>query len=303
MMSQFYFALTNPEAESLLKLEVGSRYRELKLSYSRGEFLTFKAEKAQEFSPYMARVSGTCLGRFKLAELNFPKAWVWKRDESLSVPPALQDLSDRTIFKIGEKVTLIMMLSSEEFWVGEYVLKNTHFQTPGEMSSIEKRDIPSRAYYKIAEAHEAFDLPFEHEEIVLELGSAPGGASLFLLEQDMKVIGVDPANMDPQIVSKNNFKHWKRPFETLTREDFRQDVDWIISDINLPPTVVTAQIHRLLGFLNPRGLVITLKINQDKHLGMLPYVINDFKKLGYKRVELKYLPSHRREIALIALGP
>lgn len=300
-MSQFYFALTNPEAESLLKLEVSSRYPELKLSYSRGEFLTFKAAKAQEFSPYLARVSGTCLGRLKLDELNFPRAWVWKRDESLVVPEQLAQLSDKTIFKIGEKVILIMMLGPDEYWVGEYVQKSTHFQTPGEVSSIEKQDVPSRAYYKIAEAFEAFDLPMQHEEMVLELGSAPGGASHFLLEQDLKVIGVDPADMDPAIIKKSNFKHWRKPFETLVKEDFRQDVDWIISDINLPPTVVLAQVHRLLGFLHPRGLILTLKINQDKHLGMLPYVVNDFKKMGFKRVELKYLPSHRREIALIAL--
>lgn len=300
-MPQFYFALTNPEAESLLKLEVASRYPELKLSYSRGEFLTFKVAGAQEFSPYLARISGVCLGHFKLANLNLERAWVWKKDESLVVPVQLQQLSDKTIFKIGEKVTLIMMLGPDEFWVGEYVLKSSHFQTPGEVSSIQKREVLSRAYYKIAEAHEAFDLPFDYEEIVLELGSAPGGASMFFLEQDLRVIGVDPAEMDAKILKNKNFKHWKRPFETLTEEDFKTDIDWIISDVNLPPTVVLAQVHRLLGFLRPRGLILTLKINQDKHLEMLPYVVNDFKKMGFKRVELKYLPSHRREIALIAL--
>jgi 23S rRNA (cytidine2498-2'-O)-methyltransferase len=300
-MTHFYFALTNPEAESLLKLEIASRYKELRLSYGRPGFLTYKSESKVDFDPYMARLSGICLGRFKLEELNFPKAWFWMIKDNLIAPAHLQELSDKTIFKIGEKVTLIIMLSNEEFWVTEYILQNIHFQTPGEVSSIELQDVPSRAYYKIAEAHEAFDLPFDHDELVLELGSAPGGASLFLLEQDMRVIGVDPAEMDPQVAKKYNFRHWKRPFETLTADDFKGNVDWIVSDVNLPPTVVLAQLHRLLDLLSPQGLVITLKLNQDKHIELLNFVVSDLKKKGLKRVSLKYLPSHRREIALIAL--
>lgn len=300
-MAQFYFALTNSEAESLLKSEIAARYPNLKLSYSRPGFLTYKADSPTDFNPYMARLTGICLNRYKLEDLSFTKAWVWKRDELLTIPAHLQELSDRSLFRVGEKVTLIMMIGKDEFWVGEYILKSTHFQTPGEVSSIEKSEVPSRAYYKIAEAFEAFDLPFDHQETVLELGSAPGGATLFLLEQDLKVIGVDPAEMDPEILRHNNFRHWKRPFETLIREAFQQEIDWIISDVNLPPTVVLAQVQRLLEFLHPRGLILTLKLNQEKQLALLVNVVDGFKKKGFKFVEVKYLPSHRQEVALIAL--
>jgi 23S rRNA (cytidine2498-2'-O)-methyltransferase len=300
-MTQFYFVLTNPEAESLLKLEISLRFPDFKLSYSRPGFLTFKSTDSQVFNPYMARVSGKCLGKFKFDELNFDKAWVWKANEELEIPSALNDLSDKSLFKIGEKVTLIMMLGADEFWVGEYLLKSTHFQTPGEVSSIQEKEVPSRAYYKIAEASEAFDLEYENEQIVLELGSAPGGATQFLLEQDLRVIGVDPAEMDPQILKQYNFKHWKKPFETLTEADFKNDVDWIVSDVNLPPTVVLNQVQRLLNFLNPIGLVLTLKLHEVKHLTLLLNVVQNFRSKGFKRVELKYLPSHRKEIALIAL--
>lgn len=300
-MTQFFFALTNPEAEQLLKLEVASGYPDLKLSYSRPGFLTFKGGNfLKEFNPLMSRVSGISLGKFKLEELNYSKAWVWKRDESLSIPAELQKLSDQSLFKVGERVTLIMMIGANEYWVGEYSLKSTHFQTPGEVSSIAKINAPSRAYYKIAEAHEAFDLGFEENEIVLELGSAPGGASLFLLDQGVKLIGVDPAEMDPEISKHPLFKHIKRPFETLRADEFRSGVEWIISDINLPPTVVMKEVERLLGFLEPRGLVLTLKLNQEKHLNSLKYTVKLFESWGFENVEVKYLPSHRQEIALIA---
>ncbi len=297
----FYFTLTNPEAEDLLKEEIAVSYPDLRFSYSRPGFLTFKAEKEVNFSPVFCRVSGISTGKYKKSELKFDRAWVWSRDESLVIPPDLKALSDKTNFRPGEKVTLIMMLGEDEYWTGEYVLKTTHFQTPGEVSSILETDAPSRAYYKIAEAAEAFDLPFDHEEKVLELGSAPGGASQFLLENDLKVYGVDPAEMDPKIVRHRNFRHYKMAFETITSETFKQDIDWIISDVNLPPTIVMREVVRMHDFMAPKGLVLTLKINEVKHLRLLWDFIDQVSGLGYERYALKYLPSHRQELCLVAL--
>src|SRR5688500_15024166 len=112
----FYFTLTNPEAEDLLKEEIALSYPELRLSYSRPGLLTFKAEKEVKFSPVFCRVSGVSTGKFKRNELKFDRAWVWKRDEAFVIPPELQALSDKTLFRPGEKVTLIMMIGEDEFW-------------------------------------------------------------------------------------------------------------------------------------------------------------------------------------------
>jgi 23S rRNA C2498 (ribose-2'-O)-methylase RlmM len=301
-MTQFYFVLTNVEAESILKEEILLRYPDLRLSYSRPGFLTFKAEKDVVFNPLFCRLSGLSLGKFKKHELSYEKAWVYSLSNRLEIPSDLKALSDASIFKKNETVTLIIMVGPDEYWVGSYTLRSHHFQTPGEVSSIMERDeVPSRAFYKIAEAFEAFDLPFENQETVLELGSAPGGASLFLLEQDLKVIGVDPADMDSRILKFFDFKHLKKPFETLSEKDFKRGADWIVSDINLPPTVVLKEVFRMLTFLEPRGLLITLKINDMKHLEIVATIREQIRRQGFDKVELKYLPSHKKEIALIAL--
>lgn len=301
MMTQFYFVLTNVEAEAILKEEIRLRYPELRLSYSKPGFITFKGVKDISFSPLFCRVYGISLGKFKENELHFEKAWAYAISDKFTLPDQLIKLSEKSLFKKGELATLIIMTGPDEYWVGNYTLREDHLQTPGEISSILQKEVPSRAYYKMAEAYEAFDLPFDHQETVLELGSAPGGASLFLLDQDLKVIGVDPADMDPIVRKRFDFKHIKRPFETLTERDFKSDVDWIISDINLPPTVVLKEIYRLLNFLNPRGVVVTLKINDLKHLEIVATVREQFRKLGFKNATLKYLPSHRKEIVLKAL--
>lgn len=300
-MPQYYFALTNPEAENLLKEEIQLSYPDFRISYSRPGFLTFKGGEGIPFRPVFARVCGRSLGKLTREELTFPKAWVWALKESLSIPAELQKISDASLFKVGETVTLIMVLGENEFWVGQYELLPSHFQTPGEVSSIEIReDVPSRAYYKIAEAFEAFDITVEHEEKVLELGAAPGGASLFLLEQDLKVIGVDPAEMDKKVKGAYNFRHLRMPFENLTSGHVGE-IDWIISDINLPPTVVMKELRRILSFTSPRGVILTLKFNQSKHLSMLDHLPREFKELGFKRGEIKFLASHRQEVCLYAI--
>lgn len=300
-MTQFYFVLTNVDAEPILKEEIRIRYPELRLSYSRPGFITFKGETEVKFNPLFCRLAGLCLGKFKKHELKHERAWVYAVNSKLEIPEDLKVLSDNTIYKKGETVTLIIMAGFDEFWVGTYTLKADQFQTPGEVSSILESDVPSRAYYKIAEAYEAFDLPFDHQETVLELGSAPGGASVFLLEQDLRVLGVDPADMDPKVLRHIHFKHIRKPFETLSELDLKSDVDWIISDINLPPTVVLREVFRMLTFLEPRGLILTLKMNEIKHLDVIATIREKMKKLGFTKVELKYLPSHKKEICLYAL--
>lgn len=299
-MSMFYFSLTNQDAVTLLKKEVSLRFPDLKFSYSRLGFITFKSEKSQVFNPYFARVSGVMLGKYKASDLNINKAWVYALDEKLVIPENLKKISEQSNFKMGEKVTLVIMVNEDEFWLGEYQLSKRHFATPGEVSSISKINTPSRAYYKIAEAFESFDLIIDEGQRILELGSSPGGASQFLLDQGAIVLGVDPAEMDPLILKNKNFTHLKMPFEHLMEEKFKTNVDWIISDINLPPGVVMKEVRRLETFLKPKTMLITLKMNQDKFLSELKNFEEGISKLGFNHVELKYLPSHRQEILLMA---
>jgi 23S rRNA (cytidine2498-2'-O)-methyltransferase len=271
------------------------------MSYSRPGFITYKGEEELKFGPLFCRVSGISLGKFKRDELRSDRAWTYALNEQLVIPPDLKALSDKTIFKKGETVTLIMMVGNDEFWVGQYTLRSDHLQTPGEVSSILEKDVPSRAYYKMAEAYEAFDIPFDHQETVLELGCAPGGASKFLLNLDLKILGVDPADMDPTITRNIDFKHLRKPFETLTENDLKNGADWIVCDINLPPTVVLREVFRILTFTEPRGLVITIKLNDLKHLELVATIREQIRKQGFSKVELKYLPSHKKEICLYAL--
>jgi 23S rRNA C2498 (ribose-2'-O)-methylase RlmM len=87
----------------------------------------------------------------------------------------------------------------------------------------------------------------------------------------------------------------------LNENNFREDIDWIVSDVNLPPSVVLQEVDRFLTFLEPRGVILTLKLHQDRYLRMLKPIVEAFKNKGFTTVELKYLPSYRQEICLVAL--
>ena len=123
-MSHFYFALTNSEVEALLKQELNWFYPQLKPSYSRPGFLTLKAETAINFNPWMARLSGICLGKKSVEDLiKLPKAWLWKRQDDFNPPASLTELNQKSLFKIGEKVSLIMMVGENEFWICPWIMR------------------------------------------------------------------------------------------------------------------------------------------------------------------------------------
>ena len=297
-MTQYFFALVNPEVEQLFKYEMKLKYADFKLAYSRTGFFTFKANTSRKFDPVFARLSGICLGKVSIKDLKAP-FWAWKRTAELELEQELHQISENTWFKIGETARLVMKIGTDEFWLGEYILEDHHLQTPGEETFLSDVDCPSRAYYKIAEASESLDINFSKNARILELGSAPGGASQFLLEQGCQVLGVDPAAMDEKILAHPHFVHIKRPFATLTENMFKEGVEWIVSDINLPPTVIVKEVLRLNEFLKPKGLLLTLKINQDKHLLYLGDIIQTVERAGFN-TEIKYLPSHRKEVVLKA---
>jgi hypothetical protein len=119
-MTQFFFTLTNVEAEALLKEEIRLRYPELRMSYSRPGFITFKGEKDIVFRPYFCRVSGLSQGKFKKSELKLEKAWVYALNETLTLPKDLKVLTEQSHFRPGETVTLVVMAGEDEFWVGTY---------------------------------------------------------------------------------------------------------------------------------------------------------------------------------------
>lgn len=156
---------------------------------------------------------------------------------------------------------------------------------------------PSRAYLKIAQAFHLF--PKARQGMAIEIGSSPGGAAAFLLEQELKLIGVDPGEMDQLILANQNFKHIKTPVQDLTQKDLPYVFDLMAVDTNLPPAVSIKESLRVADWSrnNLKEIFMTIKLPNPRMLNSLQHYQRSFEEAGLD-VTFIQLPSHHREVLL-----
>jgi 23S rRNA (cytidine2498-2'-O)-methyltransferase len=165
---------------------------------------------------------------------------------------------------------------------------------------------PSRAWAKIEEAIRWSGVTPRAGEHVVELGSAPGGASLALLDRGLHVHGVDPGAMDLSVLrytgaSGNRFTHHALPAAEVARKDLPHTYAWLACDVNLAPMVALKYVERFVALAHGglRGAFITLKLNDDGVFEALPRLAVRIGKLGAAQVRYTQLPSHRSELVAI----
>ncbi|MCA9139545.1 MAG: hypothetical protein KDB00_22380, partial [Planctomycetales bacterium] len=108
----------------------------------------------------------------------------------------------------GERVLDIVLVDPADWFVGWHVAAKWHSRWPGGVQPIEPQHEPiSRAYFKAAESITWSGFEMAPGDVAVEIGSAPGGACGRLLELGLKVIGIDPAEMDQRIADHPRFKH------------------------------------------------------------------------------------------------
>ena len=134
-------------------------------------------------------------------------------------------------------------------------------------------------------------------DLAVEIGSAPGGACGRLLELGMRVIGVDPAEMDPRIQQHRNFQHLRARGGDLPRRQFR-GAKWLLVDSNVRPdqtltTIENIVKHRQSDFV---GLLITLKIGEYSSASLIERWFA--RIVGWKpvKVQVRQLARNKCEV-------
>lgn len=159
---------------------------------------------------------------------------------------------------------------------------------------------PARAYHKIREASLLHQLDFKSGDQAIEIGSAPGGISYYLLEKGLKLVSIDPANMSDRLfkVYGNNFQHLKKSIFDVERNELPHRCDWIISDLNLDGALNIKQSLRIMKlFPKLKGAFLTVKTPKNSDLMKFSQWKKEFEEFG--DVILNHLPSHRKEIGII----
>lgn len=319
--TSFLFALCNPGSEKALKLEASSASPGWRPGYQRRGFVTFGIPPGSSFDALdkpIACARRLCLS---LGKSDTREAAIRLLERTSHIHHArfferkMQGVPDEQSPQHGDIIGTVVELGPEEFWSG--IHRHGPLTSPdpaGDSGIVMPADSPSRAWLKLEEAVRFLGLQFSTTDIVVEVGCAPGGVVLALLDRRVSIIGVDPAKMAEVVTSRSIadrqnppshhpwFLHVRKPAALVSKRDLGQEVTWFMSDMNQSPDVVLKECARFCKMApSIRGVLITLKLTDLMRIGEKDAWFAALSDIGFKTIRLQQLAVHHREFALLAL--
>jgi len=207
------------------------------------------------------------------------------------------------VAKPGDLVFDIVMVEPNEWWYGYHFADTIAQRWPGGVPMMDTTiETCSRAYFKLKEALLWSGITIKPGDICAEVGSAPGGASQLLLEMGAQVIGIDPAEMEPEILEHENFTFIRRRSSEVKKRDLR-DVKWLIVDVNAAPKFTLDAVTELVQHpsIDVKGIILTIKLLERKLIGEIPKLMAQVKALGFQVVKSRQLAFNRNEFCLVGV--
>ena len=299
----FIYTIVNVGSEKLLKEEISIKYPHLKFAYSRPGYITFK-DTTESFNVdtqldlIFARSYGLSLGKFSKEEVE--EEIKKYKDATIHRFSFVNDEIEGKKALINKDILDVMEIKEGEYWLGLRKARFFSWFYPFAKLQLEiPEDCPSRAYLKLIEAFAWTNYNPLEDEVALELGSSPGGASYAMLKKGIKVYGVDNALMDENLLKNPLFTHIKEPMQKVRDEHIPRPCHLLIADVNVMPSLAMAQIKRFMA-LRPgiKNVFYTLEIGSKIKVPEILSHIQTFKRFGFREVGVTQLPSNKSEILL-----
>lgn len=212
-------------------------------------------------------------------------------------------LAFNRVASVNDRVFDIVIVEPDEWWYGYHVASHTAGRWPGGVPVIDTSvETVSRAYFKLREALLWSGITIKPGDVCAEIGSAPGGACQLLLEIGATVIGIDPAEMEDEILKHERFTHVRKRSSEVRKKDFSA-VKWLISDMSVTPTYTLDAIEEIVSHdrVSVTGVVMTMKLSDWKIVDDIPAFIKRARGLGFKFVRSRQLAFNRREFCMVAV--
>jgi 23S rRNA (cytidine2498-2'-O)-methyltransferase len=207
------------------------------------------------------------------------------------------------IAQTDQRILDLIVIDENHWWLGRHTASSRVLRQPG---GIFKGSLPedavSRAYLKMNEALAWSQLPVEEGDRIVEIGSAPGGASQALLERGLHVTGVDPSDMHEKILAHPNFTHVKKRGADPKRREYAS-FPWLAIDSNVAPsqTLDTVQNIVVHDSSQVRGMLLTLKLPEWQLTDEIPSYVERIRSWGFSDVRARQLANNRQEVCVAVL--
>lgn len=207
------------------------------------------------------------------------------------------------IAQTGQLVLDLIVIDKNHWWIGQHLASSRVLRQPG---GVFKVNLPehavSRAYAKMSEALAWSQIPMEPGDSIVEIGSAPGGASQALLEKGLKVSGVDPSEMHERVLEHPNFTHIKKRGADPKRREYA-DFKWLAIDTNVAPKHTLDTVENIVRHESSqiRGMLLTLKFSDWERTDEIPSYLERIRSWGFADVRARQLAYNRQEICVAVL--
>lgn len=196
-----------------------------------------------------------------------------------------------------------VLVEPDQWWIGWHRANSPAARWPGGVPPLDRdAEVVSRAYFKLSEALLWSRLPVGSGDVCAELGSAPGGSSQLLLERGLHVLGIDPGEMDEQVLANPHFTHIRRRAADVKRREFSK-VRWLFADSNVAPRHTLDSVEAVVTHpaVHIRGLLLTLKLPEWELAEEIPGYLDRIRGWGFRYVLARQLAFNRQEICVCAM--
>jgi 23S rRNA (cytidine2498-2'-O)-methyltransferase len=165
----------------------------------------------------------------------------------------------------------------------------------GEISFVEDRTAPSRAYLKLWELFTLIGERPQPSELCIDLGASPGGWSWVLQRLGAHIISFDKAPLDPSLVGLAGIEYRRESAFALDPLTIGP-VDWLFSDVVCYPKRLLTLVQRWLAAGTVRCFVCTVKFQGATDFDAM----QAFAAIPGSR--LLHLHNNKHELTWVRLG-
>lgn len=208
------------------------------------------------------------------------------------------------------QIVVSILCATDRAYVGiSYASENLSEWPGGARQYAQRPEQISRAEFKLLEALEVFGVTLPEGGRALDLGAAPGGWSRLMLEAGMRVVAVDPANLDPRLNGQKYLVHYRGYAEDYLEEALstRQRFDVITNDMRMDARDAARLLGQAAECLRTDGFVIsTLKLpHATATMQPVAIVRQSLRMLRehYAVVQARQLYHNRQEVTVVAAQP